>query len=72
MTRGELLDRDWMNPLEEAHLRRLVNQAFDLKGTPWLTDACVAIAEWHERTLPDRLERRALAQQAWEDTRRVA
>jgi hypothetical protein len=47
--------------VEAAQLRRLVNQAFDLRETPYLRDACAAIVAWHERTLPDRLERRAKA-----------
>jgi hypothetical protein len=45
--------------VELAQLRRLVYQAFDLRGTPYLRDACAAIVEFHERTLPDRLERQA-------------
>jgi hypothetical protein len=45
--------------LEEAPLRRLVYQAFDLRDGPYLVDACAAIVDWHELTLPDRLERRA-------------
>jgi hypothetical protein len=45
--------------VEAAQLRRLTDQAFDLRGTPYLRDACAAIVQWHERTLPDRLERRA-------------
>jgi hypothetical protein len=45
--------------LEEAQLRRLVDQAFDLRDGPYLRDACEAIVDWHWKTLPDRLERRA-------------
>jgi hypothetical protein len=44
---------------EEAQLRRLVYQAWDLRGGPYLLDACRAIVDWNEGTLPDRLERRA-------------
>jgi len=44
---------------EDAQLCRLVYQGFDLRETPYLRDACEAIVDWHERTLPDRLERRA-------------
>ena len=45
--------------IEEAQLRRLVGQAFDLRDGPYLRDALEAITEWNERTLPDRLERQA-------------
>jgi hypothetical protein len=45
--------------LEDAQLRRLVYQAFDLRETPYFRDACEAILDWNDRTLPDRLERRA-------------
>jgi hypothetical protein len=34
---------------EERHLRALVDQAFELRDTPYLTDACAAIRDWHER-----------------------
>jgi hypothetical protein len=50
--------------VEEAQLRRLVYQAFDLRGTPYLIDACEAVIDWSERTLPDRLERHARRRQA--------
>jgi hypothetical protein len=43
--------------LEEAQLRRLVYQAFDLRDRPYLLDAVAAIVDWNERTLPDRLLR---------------
>jgi hypothetical protein len=36
---------------EELELRRLVDQAWELRGTPYLTDACAAIVEWRERRL---------------------
>jgi hypothetical protein len=49
----------WFSPIEQAQLRRLSDQAFDLRETPYLVDACQAIVDWHERTLPDRLERHA-------------
>jgi hypothetical protein len=45
--------------LEDAQLRRLTDQAYDLRETPYLGDACQAVVDWHERTLPDRLDRRA-------------
>jgi hypothetical protein len=52
--------RSRFSAVEKAHLRRLVYQAFDLRETAYLRDACEAIVDWLERTLPDRLERRAL------------
>jgi hypothetical protein len=45
--------------LEEAQLRRLTNEAWDLKESPYFDDALRAIVDFHERTLPDRLEREA-------------
>ncbi len=45
--------------IEEARLRRLVDQAFDLRSTPYLRDACEAICQFNETTLPDRLARQA-------------
>jgi hypothetical protein len=45
--------------VEGAQLRRLVNQAFDLRESGYLQDACDAIVEWQQRTWPDRLERQA-------------
>jgi hypothetical protein len=50
--------------VEEAQLGRLVYQAFDLRGTPYLIDAWEAVIDWAERTLPDRLERHARRRQA--------
>ena len=47
----------WFSKVEQAQLRRLVNQAFDLRGTPYAVDAIAAIGEWRESTLPDRIER---------------
>jgi hypothetical protein len=51
------------SPVEEAQLRRLVDQAFDLghEGSPYYIDAVEAIVAWHWQTLPDRLERKARA-----------
>jgi hypothetical protein len=46
-----------LTPLEEAQLRRLVNQAWELKDSPYYRDAINAICDWHYDTLPDRLER---------------
>lgn len=53
------MKRSHFSQVEEARLRRLVYQAFDLRETPYLRDACEAIVDWQERTFPDRLERRA-------------
>ncbi len=53
-----------LSPLEDAQLRRLVHQGHELRETPYLQDAAQAIVDWHEWTLPDRLERRARAQTA--------
>lgn len=33
----------------DARLRILVDQAFDLRGTPYLREACAAIVELHDR-----------------------
>jgi hypothetical protein len=49
----------WFSAAEEAALRRLVNEAFELRDGPYLRDAIDAIVVWYERGLPDRLERRA-------------
>lgn len=43
---------------DELELRRLCGQAFELKGTPYLRDACEAIIEWHDRRHVRVLERR--------------
>lgn len=43
---------------EERELAALVGQAFELKGSPYLLDACAAIAEWHDRRHIRRFERR--------------
>jgi len=53
-----------LSPLEETQLRRLVHQGHELRETPYLLDASQAIVDWHEQTLPDRLERRAQAQRS--------
>jgi hypothetical protein len=53
-----------LDAVEEAQLRRLVYQAFELRDGPYFRDACEAIVAWNERTLPDRLERRARARRA--------
>jgi hypothetical protein len=41
---------------EERELRALVDQAWELRGTPYLRDACEAIVDWHERRHLRRLE----------------
>ena len=44
---------------EERRLHALVSQAWELRGTPYLVDACSAVEdEWHRRHLT-RLERNA-------------
>lgn len=43
---------------EVAQLRRLVDQAFDLRETGYVHDACEAVADWYWRSLPDRLDRK--------------
>jgi hypothetical protein len=47
--------------VEAAQLRRLVYEAFELRDGPYLRDAVGAIVDFHERSLPDRLERKARA-----------
>jgi hypothetical protein len=49
----------WFSEEENAQLMRLVNDAFDLRETPYSRDAAEAIVDWSERTRPDRLERHA-------------
>jgi hypothetical protein len=48
-----------ISPAESAQLRRLVDQAWDLRDSPYMVDACRAIEEWAWRMLPDWLERQA-------------
>lgn len=50
-----------LSDAERAQLMRLVYEAFDLRDSPYLHDACVAIVGFWESTRPDRLERRATA-----------
>jgi hypothetical protein len=48
----------WWFSLEDlVELRRLTDEAFELRETGYLHDACVAIVAWAERTDVDRLER---------------
>lgn len=35
----------------EQRLRRLVDEALDLRGTPYFTDACQAIVDLHYRRI---------------------
>jgi hypothetical protein len=42
---------------EENELRALVYQAFELRATPYLTDACQAIVDWFARLPLARFER---------------
>jgi hypothetical protein len=43
---------------EVLELRALVDQAWELRGTPYLLDACQAITDWHERRHLRGFERR--------------
>jgi hypothetical protein len=49
---------------EDRELRALVDQAFDLRGTPYLRDAVEAIVEWHQRRYLRRYEHE-LQELAW-------
>jgi hypothetical protein len=49
----------WFSEEEQAQLRRLVNDAYDVRETAYLRDAVDAITFWQERTWPDRVERHA-------------
>jgi hypothetical protein len=42
---------------EEQELRALVYQAFELRETPYLADACTAIVDWFGRLPLTRSER---------------
>jgi hypothetical protein len=57
--RHALNAEQWLTAAEEAHIRRLVYDAFDLRDGPYLSDAVDAILDWRERTYLDRLERGA-------------
>ena len=50
--------RSTMTPDEEKELRALVDQACELRGTPYLVDAAEWIVRWHERRHLRALERR--------------
>jgi hypothetical protein len=50
---------------EDEQLRALVVQAFDLRGTPYLVDACRAIVDWYERRHLRQLEREQGEHAAW-------
>jgi hypothetical protein len=45
-----------MTRREENELRALVDQAWEMRGSPYLTDAAAAIERWHERRHLRRLE----------------
>jgi hypothetical protein len=47
-----------VTPREEEELRALVDQAYDLRGNPYFTDAIHAIVDWHERRHMRRREYR--------------
>jgi hypothetical protein len=38
-----------MPPDDQRMLRALIDQAWELRGTPYMVDACQAINDWHER-----------------------
>ncbi len=46
-----------MTRREQRELYLLVGQAFELKGSPYLVDACEAIVAWNARRGLARLER---------------
>jgi hypothetical protein len=46
-----------LNRDEELELQGLAGQAFELKDSPYLRDACEAILDWHDRRHVRRLER---------------
>jgi hypothetical protein len=41
---------------DARELRALVDQAWELRGTPYLRDAVAAIVDWHDRRHLRRLE----------------
>lgn len=45
-----------MTAAERERLRALVDQAWELRGSPYLRDACEAIIDWHDRRALARLE----------------
>lgn len=55
---------------EERELRALVDQAFELRGTPYLRDAVAAIVDWFERRYLRGYERE-LEELAWLDSLEV-
>src|SRR2546423_14854211 len=50
------------SPVEEAELRALVYQAYELRDSPYMHDACQAIVDWYERLPLTRYERNQDAQ----------
>jgi hypothetical protein len=46
-----------MTTREEQELRALVYQAFELRATPYLVDACQAVTDWFTRLPLTRFER---------------
>lgn len=51
----------------DEKLKRLVFQAWDLKQTPYMTDACQAIVDFHDQSWEERLDGRLLQQRDGED-----
>jgi hypothetical protein len=52
----EALVQDFYADVHE--LRALTDQAWELRDSPYLLDACQAIVDWHERRFLRRYERR--------------
>jgi hypothetical protein len=49
-----------MTEREKVELHALVIQAWELRDSPYLVDACRTICEWHERRPLTALERQAV------------
>jgi hypothetical protein len=48
----------WLTPIEEAHLRRFTNRAFECRDDRESFGVAIdAIVDWCESTRPERLER---------------
>jgi hypothetical protein len=50
-------DYQWFSAREQAHLQRLIYDAWPHRHGPYATDFAAGIVEWAEKTHPDRLER---------------
>lgn len=47
-----------MNASDEDELRVLVEQAWELRNSPYYLDACAAVEDWHDRRHLRRFDRR--------------